>query len=175
MMAKGTVNKVIILGRLGQDPEVRYLPSGTAIANLNVATNEIWKNKDTGAQETSTEWHRAVCFGRTAEVANEYLKKGGQVYLEGKLTTRKWTDKNGVERYTTEIKVDELQLMGGGGRDGGGSGGDDGGYGREPAERGSSRGAASGGAPRPGAGGGAARPSAPAGGGFDEMDDDIPF
>ena len=173
-MAKGTVNKVIILGRLGQDPEVRYLPSGTAIANLNVATNEVWKNKDTGAQETSTEWHRAVCFGRTAEVANEYLKKGGQVYLEGKLTTRKWTDKSGVERYTTEIKVDELQLMGGG-RDSGGSGGDDGGYGREPVERGNSRPAVSGAAPRAGNAGSSARPSAPAGGGFDEMDDDIPF
>ncbi|WP_321840817.1 single-stranded DNA-binding protein [Paraburkholderia bannensis] len=184
-MAKGTVNKVILLGRLGADPEVRYLPSGMAVANLNVATNETWKNKDTGAQETSTEWHRVVCFGRTAEIASEYLRKGGQVYVEGKLTTRKWTDKSGVERYTTEIKVDELQLMGG--RDGGGGGGggaggsmDDGGgygggYGRESAESQPRGGRPNAGGAQRSAPSGGSRPSAPAGGGFDEMDDDIPF
>jgi len=112
-MAKGTVNKVIIIGRLGQDPEVRYMPSGGAVANLSVATNEAWKNKNTGEPEGSTEWHRCVCFNRTAEIAGEYLKKGSMVYLEGRLQTRKWQDKNGMDRYTTEIRVTEMQFLGG--------------------------------------------------------------
>ncbi len=106
------VNKVIILGNLGKDPEMRYQPSGGAIANFNVATSETFKDKDGNKQER-TEWHRVVLFGRTAEVAGEYLRKGSTAYIEGRLQTRKWTDKEGQERYTTEIVGDRLQLVGG--------------------------------------------------------------
>ena len=106
------VNKVIILGNLGKDPEMRYQPSGGAIANFNVATSETFKDKDGNKQER-TEWHRVVLFGRTAEVAGEYLRKGSTAYIEGRLQTRKWTDKEGQERYTTEIVGDRLQLIGG--------------------------------------------------------------
>lgn len=113
------VNKVIILGHLGKDPEMRYQPNGGAIANFNIATSETYKDKDGNKQE-KTEWHRIVLFGRTAEVAGEYLRKGGMAYIEGRLQTRKWTDKDGQERYTTEIVGDRLQLVGsrndGGGR-----------------------------------------------------------
>lgn len=111
-MARG-VNKVIIVGNLGQDPEVRYLPQGGAVANLSIATSESWKDKATGEMKEQTEWHRVVIYQRLAEIAGEYLRKGSKVYLEGKLKTRKWTDKDGVERYTTEIVANELQMLDG--------------------------------------------------------------
>jgi single-strand DNA-binding protein len=117
-MARG-VNKVIIVGNLGQDPETRYMPSGSAVTNFTVATNESWKDKQTGEQKDRTEWHRIAMFGRLAEIAAEYLRKGSQVYIEGKLRTRKWQDRDGKDRYTTEIIADEMQMLGG--RGGGGS------------------------------------------------------
>ncbi len=117
-MARG-VNKVIIIGNLGQDPETRYMPSGSAVTNLRVATNESWKDKQTGEQKDRTEWHRVAMFGRLAEIAAEYLRKGSQVYIEGKLRTRKWQDKDGNDRYTTEIVADEMQMLSG--RSGGGA------------------------------------------------------
>ena len=109
-MARG-VNKVILVGNLGQDPEVRYSPNGGAIANISVATSESWKDKNTGEQVDKTEWHRVVFFRRLAEIAGEYLKKGSKVYIEGKLQTRKWQDKNGQDRYTTEIVANEMQML----------------------------------------------------------------
>jgi len=111
-MARG-INKAIIVGNLGQDPEVRYLPNGGAVANLSVATSESWKDKNTGEQKTETEWHRVVIYQKLAEIAGEYLRKGSKVYLEGKLKTRKWTDKDGTDRYTTEIVCNELQMLDG--------------------------------------------------------------
>lgn len=115
-MARG-VNKVIIVGTLGNDPEVKYSASGSAIANLSVATSEQWKDKQTGEKKEQTEWHRVVIFGKLAEVAGEYLSKGSQVYIEGQLRTRKWTDRNGVDRYTTEIVIPQMcgvmQMLGG--------------------------------------------------------------
>lgn len=111
-MARG-INKVIIVGNLGQDPETRYVPSGAAVTNFTVATNESWKDKQTGEQKDRTEWHRVAMFGRLAEVAAEYLRKGSQVYIEGKLRTRKWQDRDGKDRYTTEIIADEMQMLGG--------------------------------------------------------------
>ena len=127
-MAKGTVNKVIILGRLGSDPEIRYMPSGAAVGNLRIATNDGYKDKQSGEYVESTEWHRVVLFGRTAEIAGEYLKKGRMVYVEGRLRTNKWTDQSGAERYTTEIVASEMQLIGGNGGEGGGSAGKSGSY-----------------------------------------------
>lgn len=115
-MASRGVNKVIIVGRLGQDPEVRYAPSGAAFANLTVATSEQWRDKQTGEQKEQTEWHRVVLSGNLAKVAGEYLRKGSEVYLEGKLRTRKWTDQSGTEKYTTEVLVGvggTLQMLGG--------------------------------------------------------------
>ncbi len=117
-MARG-INKVIVVGNLGQDPETRYMPSGAAVTNFTVATNESWKDKQTGEQKDRTEWHRVAMFGRLAEVAAEDLRKGSQVYIEGKLRTRKWQDRDGKDRYTTEIIADEMQMLGG--RGGGGS------------------------------------------------------
>ncbi len=111
-MARG-VNKVIIIGNLGQDPDTRYMPSGSAVTNLRVATNESWKDKQTGEQKDRTEWHTVAMFGRLAEISAEYLRKGSQVYIEGKLRTRKWQDKQGNDRYTTEIVADEMQMLGG--------------------------------------------------------------
>src|SRR5262245_32370060 len=111
-MARG-VNKVIIVGTLGKDPETRYMPSGSAVTNLRLATNEQWKDKQTGEQQERTEWHSVAMFGRLAEIAAEYLRKGSQVYIEGKLRTRKWQDKEGKDRYTTEIVADEMQMLGG--------------------------------------------------------------
>jgi single-strand DNA-binding protein len=170
-----SVNKVILVGNLGADPEVRYLPSGDAIANIRLATTDRYKDKASGEMKEATEWHRVAFFGRLAEIVNEYLKKGSAVYIEGRLRTRKWQGQDGQDRYSTEIVADQMQMLGGRGGSGGGSGmGDDGGgYSREPAERGGrpAGGARSGG----GSSGGASRPSAPAGGGLDEMDDDIPF
>lgn len=116
-MATKGVNKVILVGNLGQDPEVRYLPNGGAVANMTLATSESWRDKQTGEMKEQTEWHRVVLFGKLAEVAGEYLRKGSQVYIEGQLRTRKWTDQSGQERYTTEINVPQIggvmQMLGG--------------------------------------------------------------
>ena len=125
-----SVNKVILIGNLGRDPEVRYAPSGSAICNVTIATSRQWKNKDSGERQEETEWHRVVFYDRLAEIAGEYLKKGKSVYVEGRLKTRKWTDKDGVEKYTTEIIAQEMTMLGGReGGGGGGYGGDDGGMG----------------------------------------------
>ncbi|KHN49700.1 single-stranded DNA-binding protein SSB1 [Pectobacterium fontis] len=121
-MASRGVNKVILVGNLGQDPEVRYMPNGGAVANITLATSESWRDKQTGEQKEKTEWHRVVLFGKLAEVAGEYLRKGSQVYIEGALQTRKWADQSGVERYTTEVVVNvggTMQMLGG--RQGGGA------------------------------------------------------
>jgi len=109
-MARG-INKVILVGNLGQDPEVRYMPSGGAVANITIATSENWKDKNTGQQNEKTEWHRVVMFNRLGEIAGEYLRKGSKVYIEGKLQTRKWQDNNGNDRYTTEIVANEMQML----------------------------------------------------------------
>jgi len=155
-----SVNKVILLGNLGRDPETRYTTGGDAVTNLNVATNEQWKDKN-GEKQERTEWHRVVLFGRQAEVAGEYLKKGRSVYIEGRLQTRKYTDKDGVEKYSTEIVADRMQLVGGG-REGGGdveftSGG---GGGRRETSSAPAGAAKSGGAPNKNT---------------EDFDDDIPF
>ena len=117
-MARG-INKVILVGNLGADPETRYMPSGSAVTNLSVATSESWKDKQTGEQKERTEWHKVAMFNRLAEIAAEYLRKGSQVYIEGKIRTRKWQDRDGNDRWTTEIIADEMQMLGG--RGGGGS------------------------------------------------------
>ena len=109
-MAKG-INKVILIGNLGGDPDVRYMPSGSAVTNLSVATSDYWKDKETGEQRDKTEWHRVVFFGRLAEIAGEYLKKGSKIYIEGSLRTRKWQDKSGMDKYTTEIVANEMQML----------------------------------------------------------------
>ena len=165
-MARG-INKVILIGNLGKDPEVRYTAEGLARANMNIATSESWKDKQTGEKKEATEWHRVVLFGKTAEIAGEYLKKGRTVYIEGRLTTRKYQDKDGVERYITEIVGLDMQMLGGGeGRgEGGGSYGGRQSGGEEPAW--------GGGAPASGARQGAAKPAADDFGG--DFDDDIPF
>ena len=121
-MARG-INKVILIGNLGADPETRAMPSGTTVANLRVATSESWRDKQSGEQQERTEWHRVAFFGRLAEVAGEYLRKGSQVYIEGSLRTRKWQDKQGNERYSTEIIGNDLQMLGGRGGAGGAAGG----------------------------------------------------
>jgi single-strand DNA-binding protein len=110
-MVRG-INKVILVGNLGKDPETRYMPSGSAVTNLTLATSESWKDKQTGDQQERTEWHKVAMFGRLAEIAAEYLRKGSQVYIEGKLRTRKWQDKEGKDRWTTEIVADEMQMLG---------------------------------------------------------------
>lgn len=115
-MASKGVNKVILVGNLGQDPEVRYMPKGGAVANLSLATSDTWKDKQTGEQKERTEWHRVVLYGKLAEIASEYLRKGSQVYIEGELRTRKWTDQSGVDKYTTEVVVSQsgtMQMLGG--------------------------------------------------------------
>ena len=158
-MARG-VNKVILIGNLGKDPETRYLPSGEAVTNITLATTESWKDKKSGDKQEHTEWHRISFFGRLAEVAGEYLKKGSPCYVEGRIRTRKWQDKEGQDRYTTEVVADRMQLLGGRGG-GGGEGGGGGGPMREPASA--------------AAGGGGKAPAKKSGGSFDDMDDDIPF
>ncbi|MFT7525642.1 MAG: single-strand DNA-binding protein [Arenicella sp.] len=122
-MARG-INKVILVGNLGNDPEVRYAANGSAIANISVATTDSWKDKNTGEQQDRTEWHRVVMFNRLGEIAGEYLKKGSQVYIEGRLQTRKWQDQSGQDKYSTEIVASEMQMLGGrgGGSDMGGGG-----------------------------------------------------
>jgi single-strand DNA-binding protein len=170
-----SVNKVIIVGNLGKDPETRYSPNGGAICNVRIATTRNWKDKATGEKKEETEWHSVVFYDRLAEIAGEYLKKGRSVYVEGRLKTRKWQDKEGQDRYTTEIIAQEMQLLGSReGMGGGGGGSDDGGgYSRESYGGGSAGGGARSGG---GGGGGAARKPAPSGGaGLGDMDDDIPF
>ncbi len=128
-----SVNKVIIVGNLGRDPETRYMPSGDALTNITVATTDKWKDKSSGEQKEATEWHRISFFGKLAEIAGQYLKKGSQVYIEGKLRTRKYTDKDGVEKYSTEIVADVMQMLGSRqGMGGGAAQMDDGGYGSAP-------------------------------------------
>ena len=163
-MARG-INKVILVGNLGADPETRAMPSGTTVANLRVATSESWRYKQTGEQQERTEWHRVALFGRLAEIASEYLRKGSQVYIEGSLRTRKWQDKQGNERYSTEIIGNELQMLGGRGGGGGGAPGGEGGGGRS--ERGAPPAYEESGGGGGGGGAGGSR--------SDEFDDDIPF
>lgn len=119
-MARG-INKCILVGNLGADPEVRYSPSGAAVTNIRIATSEVWRDKQSGEQQERTEWHRIVFFGKLAEIAGEYLKKGQQVYVEGRLQTRKWQDRDGNDRFTTEIVANEMQMLGGRGGGGGGA------------------------------------------------------
>jgi single-strand DNA-binding protein len=158
-----SINKVILVGNLGRDPETRYLPEGGAVTNVSIATTDTWKDKTSGEKKEATEWHRVVFFNRLAEIAGEYLKKGSQVYVEGRLRTRKWQDKEGQEKYTTEIVCDTMQMLGGrqGMGEGGGRGSDRG----DTSERG---GPPSEGRPAPSA---AKKPA----GKFDDMEDDIPF
>ena len=186
-----SVNKVILIGNLGRDPEVRYTPSGSAVCNVGIATTRNWKNKDSGERQEETEWHRVVFFDRLAEIAGEYLKKGRPVYVEGRLRTRKWTDKDGVEKYTTEVYAEQMQLLGGreDGAGGGGAGGggvaagsnrteDHGNYGEPESARSDARAEAPRRAappPRAPAPAPAARPVPKTSTGFDDMDDDIPF
>jgi single-strand DNA-binding protein len=163
-MARG-INKVILVGNLGQDPEVRYTANGAAVANISIATTEQWTDKQSGQKQERTEWHRVVMFGRLGEIAGEYLRKGSQVYIEGKLQTRKWQDQNGQDRYTTEIVANDMQMLGGAAGGGSRSGTSDfnqGGGAPRPQQ------------PAPQQSGGPA--PAPAGGSnFDDFDDDIPF
>ena len=154
-----SVNKVILVGNLGRDPETRYMPDGAAITNVSVATSFQWKDKASGEKKEETEWHRIAFFGRLAEIAGEYLKKGSQVYVEGRLRTRKWQDKEGQDRYTTEIVADRMQMLGS--RAGAGEP-------RERAARAARRRAAGAAEPRP-------RPAKKPAGKFDDMEDDIPF
>ncbi|MDP3336180.1 MAG: single-stranded DNA-binding protein [Rhodoferax sp.] len=164
-----SVNKVILVGNLGRDPEVRTFPNGDRVANVTIATTDKWKDKQSNEMREATEWHRIVFNGRLAEIVEQYLRKGAQIYVEGSLRTRKWTDKDGIEKYTTEIRADQMQMLGS--RQGMGEpshGDDDGGYGR----------------PAPAAARSAAAPARPTAtaapatrppSGFDDMDDDIPF
>ncbi len=157
-----SVNKVILIGNLGKDPETRYLPSGDAVTNITLATTDTWKDKS-GEKQEHTEWHRIAFFGKLAEIAGEYLKKGSPAYVEGRIRTRKWQDKEGQDRYSTEIVADRMQLLGSRGGGGGGGSSAESSV-REPAAAASSGGADA-----------KAKPSKKGGGGFDEMDDDIPF
>ncbi len=159
-----SVNKVILIGNLGRDPEVRYATSGSAICNVTIATSRQWKDKTSGERQEETEWHRVVFYDRLAEIAGEYLKKGRPVYVEGRLKTRKWTDKDGVEKYTTEIVASEMQLLGSR-EGGGGSAGSGEDLGAAPAAR----------SAPPARVAPAAKPAPKTGTGFDDMDDDIPF
>ena len=171
-----SVNKVIIVGNLGRDPETRYMPNGEAVTNVAVATTESWKDKTSGEKQEKVEWHRITFYRKLAEIAGQYLKKGSQVYVEGRLQTRKWTDKDGVEKYTTEIIADTMQMLGGRqgmGGDGGGMGGGMGGGGmdddysapQQPRQQ----------APRQAPPAPAARPQPKPAPNFSDMDDDIPF
>ncbi|NVK31716.1 MAG: single-stranded DNA-binding protein [Gammaproteobacteria bacterium] len=158
-MARG-INKVILVGNLGADPDVRYMPSGGAVANLSIATTEQWRDKQTGETKDRTEWHRVVLFNRLGEIAGEYLKKGAQVYIEGKLQTRKWQDQSGQDRYSTEIVGSEMQMLGGGSMRGGSAPFEAGGQPAPPPMPSN----------RP-----AQAPQAPAPNAFPDFDDDIPF
>jgi single-strand DNA-binding protein len=158
-----SVNKVILIGNLGKDPEIRYLPSGDAVANLSLATTDVSKDKATGERKEYTEWHRVSMFGKLAEIAGQYLRKGSQCYIEGRIRTRKWTDQSGQERYSTEIVADEMRMLGG--RQSGGES-------AMPAMRDDMAEASAAPAAAPAARP-ASKPAAPAG--FDNMEDDIPF
>ena len=164
-----SINKVILIGNLGRDPEVRYNPNGVAWCTVNIATTRTWKNKESGEKQEETDWHRVVFNDRLAEIAGEYLKKGRSVYVEGRLRTRKWQDKDGKDQYTTEIMASEMQMLGSReGMGGGGGASDEGapsGYGERSAPAPASRPAAA----------AAAKPAAKSSTGFDNMDDDIPF
>jgi single-strand DNA-binding protein len=151
-----SVNKVILVGNLGAEPETRYAPSGDAICNIRLATTDSWKDKSTGEKREATEWHRVVLYRKLGEVAGQYLRKGSQVYIEGRIKTRKWQDKDGQDRYTTEIEADTMQMLGGRGQGGDSAG--------APAPRQQGNG-----------GGGPSRRPAPSGGGMDDFEDDIPF
>jgi single-strand DNA-binding protein len=156
-----SVNKVILVGNLGADPETRYMPNGDAVCNIRLATTESWKDKSSGEKREITEWHRVVFYRKLAEIAGQYLRKGSSVYIEGRIRTRKWQDKDGQDRYTTEIEATEMQMLGGRGGDGGQHGG-----GSPDPQQGRQQ---QGGQQRP-------RQSAPpASRGFDDMEDDIPF
>jgi single-strand DNA-binding protein len=157
-----SVNKVIIVGNLGRDPETRYMPNGDAVTNVAVATTESWKDKQSGEKKELTEWHRITFYRKLAEVAGQYLKKGSQVYVEGRLQTRKWTDKDGNERYTTEIIADTMQMLGGRQGMGGGAAPSEDEYSQAPARPAS-------------AGATASRPASRPAPNFSDMDDDIPF
>ena len=150
-----SVNKVISIGNLGKDPETRYLPSGEAVTSFSIATSETWKDKTSGEKKEATEWHRISAFGKLAEICGEYLRKGSPVYIEGSLRTRKWQDKEGQDRYTTEIRADQMRMLGSRGEGGGGGM-------REPAAA-------------PSGGSASKAPAKKSGGSFDDMDDDIPF
>jgi len=168
-----SINKVILVGNLGQDPEVKYMPSGGAVTNISIATTDTWKDKTTGEKKENTEWHRVVFFNRLAEIVGEYLRKGSQVYIEGNLRTRKWQDQNGVDKYTTEIVAREMQMLGGRAN---GSGDN------APSQQ-SQQGQQQGGSAPQQQGGGAPQQSAPQQApqqsappqNFDNFDDDIPF
>ena len=172
-----SVNKVIIVGNLGRDPEMRTFPNGDKVANVTIATTDKWKDKQSGEMREATEWHRVVFSYRLAEIVEQYLRKGSQVYVEGSLRTRKWTDQAGIEKYTTEIRADNMQMLGsrqgmGGGQGGGQAGGqgdyDDGGYDAPQRAAAPARAPAARTAPAP-------APAPRAASGFDDMDDDIPF
>ena len=162
-----SVNKVILVGNCGRDPETRYMPDGAALTNVSLATTYRWKDKQSGENKEETEWHRVAFRGRLAEIAGEYLKKGSPVYVEGRLRTRKWTDKEGQEKFTTEIVADQMQLLGSRGDRGDMPADDDGGGARQsaaPARR-----------PAPASGGGGAAPAKKPASDIANMDDDIPF
>ncbi|MGY8527643.1 single-stranded DNA-binding protein [Paracidovorax citrulli] len=184
-----SVNKVILVGNLGADPETRYMPSGDAVTNIRLATTDRYKDKQSGEMKEMTEWHRIAFFGKLAEIAGQYLRKGSQVYIEGRIRTRKWQDQSGQDKYSTEIVAETMQMLGGRGGGGGGGGGDDmgGGYSRESSGGGGGYGGAGGGGGGGGygggrsggggggQGGGARRPQQAPSNGFEDMDDDIPF
>lgn len=159
-----SINKVIIIGNLGRDPETRYMPSGDAMTTIAVATSESWKDKVTGEKKEQTEWHRITFFGKLAEIAGQYLKKGSQVYVEGSLRTRKYTDKDGVEKYATDIRADTMKMLGS--RQGMGGGAADEEYGSAPAPRQHAE---------TGSANSASRPAPKPASNFNDMDDDIPF
>lgn len=172
-----SVNKVILVGNLGRDPEIRSFSSGDRVANVNLATTDRWKDKQSGEMREATEWHRLVFNGRLVDIVEQYLRKGSQIYVEGSLRTRKWQDKDGQEKYTTEIRVDQMQMLGsrqGGGGGGAGDDGDDWGARRgQPVQRAGAGGGAGGGGS--GSASGAGRAPAKSSSGFDDMHDDIPF
>lgn len=158
-----SVNKVILVGHLGKDPETRYMPNGDAITNATLATSESWKDKQTGEKKEQTEWHRLVFYRKLAEIAGQYLRKGSLIYIEGSLKTRKWQDKDGQDRYTTEITVNEMTMLGGRGDAGGGQSSG------EPQQRQQQQ------RPQGNGGGQQQRQNAPQSRGFDDFEDDIPF
>ena len=171
-MAQRGVNKVILVGNCGQDPEMKHMPSGSAVTNISLATSETWKDKQYGQQQERTEWHRVVFFNRLAEIVGEYVKKGSKVYVEGRLQTRKWQDQSGQDRYTTEIVASEMQMLDSrGGGDGGKGGGYGGGMSSGPAVAGGGMAAAGGAAAQQQSQPTQQQPAP----NFDDFDDDIPF